>query len=126
MSIQDSHRCIERSTDCDCPICGDYMFTSPQTVVFMPCGHSIHNACYKEHVQTSFKCPLCNRSLVNMEMAFREIDRAIATQPMPPDFAEMRASISCNDCNARSTVPYHWLGLKCSVYGGRYYLLSLG
>ncbi|KAG7143182.1 putative RING finger protein C2F3.16 like [Verticillium longisporum] len=23
ISIQDSHKCIERSTDCDCPICGD-------------------------------------------------------------------------------------------------------
>ncbi|OQD84554.1 hypothetical protein PENANT_c012G02666 [Penicillium antarcticum] len=45
MSIENTHRCIERSTQCDCPICGDYMFTSPETVVVMRCGHSIHHKC---------------------------------------------------------------------------------
>ncbi|GAD97954.1 CHY and RING finger domain protein, putative [Paecilomyces variotii No. 5] len=35
ISIENTHRCIERSTQCDCPLCGDYMFTSPETVVFM-------------------------------------------------------------------------------------------
>lgn len=35
IQLQDSHRCIERSTECDCPICGEYMFTSTLTVVFM-------------------------------------------------------------------------------------------
>lgn len=52
VSLQNSHRCIERNTECDCPICGEYLFTSPETVVFMPCGHSIHQKCYNQHIKT--------------------------------------------------------------------------
>ncbi|KAL6864425.1 hypothetical protein J3F83DRAFT_741734 [Trichoderma novae-zelandiae] len=114
-SIESSHKCIERSTDCDCPICGEYMFTSPKRVVFMICGHSIHKKCYDQHLRTSYKCPICNKSLVNMETQFRNLDLAVFSQPMPPDFRDTKAKILCNDCSARSTVAYHWLGLKCSI-----------
>ncbi|RFU73302.1 chy zinc finger containing [Trichoderma arundinaceum] len=114
-SIESSHKCIERSTDCDCPICGEYMFTSPKRVVFMVCGHSIHKKCYEQHMRASYKCPICNKSLVNMETQFRNLDLAILNQPMPPEFRDTKAKILCNDCSARSTVAYHWLGLKCSI-----------
>ncbi|KAF9878512.1 chy and ring finger domain-containing protein [Colletotrichum karsti] len=115
VSIQHSHKCIERSTDCDCPICGDYLFTSPKPVVFMPCGHSIHSRCYDEHLQRSYKCPICNKSLLNMESQFRQLELAILSQPMPPEFRDTRATVLCNDCSGRSSVPYHWLGLKCAI-----------
>ncbi|KAI9170958.1 RING finger protein [Paramyrothecium foliicola] len=114
-SIESSHKCIERSTDCDCPICGDYMFTSPKPVVFMACGHSIHKKCYDQHMRVSYKCPICNKSLANMETQFRNLDVAIQSQPMPPEFRDTTASILCNDCSGKSTVSYHWLGLKCSI-----------
>ncbi|KAH7320912.1 hypothetical protein B0I35DRAFT_477451 [Stachybotrys elegans] len=114
-SIESSHKCIERSTDCDCPICGDYMFTSTRPVVFMACGHSIHKKCYYQHMKVSYKCPICNKSLANMETQFRNLDVAIQGQPMPPEFRDTKASILCNDCSGKSTVPYHWLGLKCSI-----------
>lgn len=29
------HKCIERNLESDCPICGEYMFTSTATVIFM-------------------------------------------------------------------------------------------
>ncbi|KAK1761313.1 hypothetical protein QBC47DRAFT_290518 [Echria macrotheca] len=109
-----NHKCIERSTDCDCPICGDYMFNSPRPVIFMQCGHSIHRHCFDEYKRTSYKCPLCNKSCANMDAQFRNWDIAILTQPMPPEYRDARAIISCNDCSAKSQTAYHWLGLKCS------------
>ncbi|KAH8687828.1 hypothetical protein BGZ60DRAFT_522468 [Tricladium varicosporioides] len=115
MSVEHSHKCIERVSDCDCPICGEYMFTSPQPVVFMLCGHSIHKACYEEHMKSSYKCPICSKSTVNMETQFRNLDRAIDSQPMPPQFQDTKAMVSCNDCYAKSAVTYHWLGLKCAI-----------
>ncbi len=115
MSVEKSHKCIERVSDCDCPICGEYMFTSPSPVVFMLCGHSIHKACYDEHMKTSYKCPICSKSTVNMETQFRNLDRAIDQQPMPPQFQDTKAMVSCNDCYAKSAVKYHWLGLKCAI-----------
>ncbi|KAL7623890.1 hypothetical protein AAE478_005446 [Parahypoxylon ruwenzoriense] len=112
---QKDHKCIERSTDCDCPICGDYMFTSPKAVCFMKCGHSIHRQCLDQHMKVAYKCPICNKSLANMELQFRNLDIAIETQPMPAEFQDTRALILCNDCSAKSSVKYHWLGLKCGV-----------
>lgn len=34
ISMKD-HKCIERNLESDCPICGEYMFTSTATVIFM-------------------------------------------------------------------------------------------
>lgn len=117
MSIQaeTTHRCIERSTKCDCPICGEYMFTSNRPVAFMKCGHSIHESCFAELCVTSYKCPICSKSIANMESQFRRLDRDIEEQPMPEEYRDNRAYVFCNDCNDRSITPYHWLGLKCSL-----------
>lgn len=115
ISIETTHRCIERSTQCDCPICGDYMFTSPETVIFMRCGHSIHQKCFTEHSKSSYRCPICSKSVTNMEATFRGLDRAIEAQPMPADFEDTKALIYCNDCCAKSVAMYHWLGLKCDL-----------
>ncbi|GBF65424.1 RING finger protein [Trichophyton mentagrophytes] len=115
IAIQNTHRCIERSTKCDCPICGEFMFSSPDTVIFMRCGHSIHQKCFSEHSRSSYRCPICSKSVTNMEANFRNLDRTIISQPMPPELKDTNALIYCNDCHAKSVVPYHWLGLKCEI-----------
>jgi Zinc-ribbon/CHY zinc finger/Ring finger domain len=117
MSIQaeTTHKCIEKSTKCDCPICGEYMFTSNKPVAFMRCGHSIHESCFAEWCNTSYKCPICSKSIANMESQFRRLDRHIEEQPMPEEYRDNRAYIFCNDCNSRSITKYHWLGLKCAL-----------
>ncbi|KIX04904.1 uncharacterized protein Z518_05775 [Rhinocladiella mackenziei CBS 650.93] len=117
MSIQaeSAHKCIERSTKCDCPICGEYMFTSNKPVAFMRCGHSIHESCFAEWCSASYKCPICSKSIANMETQFRRLDRHIEEQPMPEEYRDNRAYIFCNDCNSRSVTKYHWLGLKCTI-----------
>ncbi|KAK7208041.1 hypothetical protein BZA70DRAFT_224298, partial [Myxozyma melibiosi] len=115
MSIQleNAHRCIEHSTECNCPICGEYMFTSTMTVVFMSCGHSIHQQCYYQHTKNSYKCPTCARSIINMESQFRLLDREIERQALPEPYNLWRSVVYCNDCSAKSEVPFHFLGLKC-------------
>lgn len=113
--MSQSHKHIERSTDCNCPICSLYMFDSPQTVVFMRCGHTIHRTCYKSHMESSYKCPICQQTVVNMESQFRALDRDIERQPMPEGFRDTKALVGCNDCRAKSVSPYHWLGLKCQI-----------
>ena len=35
ISLRQNHKCIERNLESDCPICGEYMFTSTTTVIFM-------------------------------------------------------------------------------------------
>ena len=113
VSVAQSHRCIEKSTKCDCPICGEYMFTSLETVIFMRCGHSIHQKCFKDWCKRAYKCPICSKSVVNMETQFRRLERHIAEQPMPGEYRDAKALIYCNDCLNKSLVAFHWLGLKC-------------
>lgn len=50
-----------------------------------------------------------------MESQFRSLDVAIQSQPMPPEFRDTKAIVLCNDCCAKSTTMYHWLGLKCVI-----------
>lgn len=117
MSIQaeSTHKCIERSTKCDCPICGEYLFTSNKPVAFMRCGHSIHESCFAEWCNASYKCPICSKSIANMESQFRRLDKHIEEQPMPEEYRDNRAYVFCNDCNSRCITKYHWLGLKCAI-----------
>lgn len=115
ISLENDHRCIERLLDCDCPICGEYMFNSPRGICHMKCGHTLHKDCWSEHIKHAYKCPICSKSIVNMETQFRRLDLAIEAQPMPEKFQDTRAVVTCNDCSAKTTVKYHWLGLKCAV-----------
>ncbi|RMD40811.1 hypothetical protein DV735_g4304, partial [Chaetothyriales sp. CBS 134920] len=115
ISAESTHKCIERSTKCDCPICGEYLFTSSEPVAFMRCGHSIHESCFDALSRTAYKCPICSKSIANMESQFRRLDREIEEQPMPEEYRSIRSLVFCNDCNSRSVVAFHWLGLKCSL-----------
>lgn len=118
IAFASSHRCIERATDCDCPICSDYMFTSPQDIVAMPCGHYMHHTCYTEYMQREYRCPICKKSAVNMELQWRKLESAIEGQPMPAQWRDVKAEVRCNDCGARGVGRYHWLGNKCGTCDG--------
>lgn len=107
------HRCVEKSFESDCPICGEYLFTSSKPVDVMSCGHTIHESCFNKWCLSSYKCPICSKSITNMESQFRRLDRQIEEQPMPEEYRQTKAYIFCNDCLSRSTTKYHWLGLKC-------------
>ena len=66
-------------------------------------------------MESSYKCPICQQTVVNMESQFRALDRHIERQPMPEGFRDTKALVGCNDCRAKSVSPYHWLGLKCQI-----------
>lgn len=48
-----------------------------------------------------------------MDLQWRKLTQAIESQPMPEKFANTRAVVKCNDCSAKSSVQYHWLGNQC-------------
>ena len=75
----------------------------------------MHHQCYNDYMQVAYKCPVCKKSAVNMELQWQKLDDALQVQPMPPQFREAKASVRCNDCGAKSWTMYHWLGNKCTV-----------
>jgi hypothetical protein len=66
-------------------------------------------------MQTAYKCPICKKSAVCMDLQWQKLTQAIEGQPMPEQFANTRAIIQCNDCSAKSSVKYHWLGNQCGT-----------
>lgn len=128
ISTSSTHPCVERATDCDCPLCLDYLFSSSLPVVSLACGHYMHGSCYKDLMHVTYRCPVCNKSAVNMELQWRKLDDEIRLQPMPEDEFEDSAAaranpthrrvprkvfVGCNDCGGRGWSAFHWLGLKC-------------
>lgn len=58
---------------------------------------------------------VCSRSLSDdMSPVWHIFEREIAAQPMPDEFAASTATVLCNDCGARSTVPFHFVGHRCA------------
>lgn len=117
IALKERHVCVENSTHSNCPICDEYMFNSNKTVVLMACGHPIHQACFDEYTKHSYKCPLCSKTIVNMESQFRILDKEIDKTVMPGELRNWVAVIKCIDCEGRSKVPYHYLGLRCNHCG---------
>ncbi|KAI8601349.1 zinc-ribbon-domain-containing protein [Dissophora ornata] len=118
IGIKDSHKCIEGNLERDCPICGEYLFTSTITVIFMPCGHCIHSTCLNEYMKTSYQCPTCWKALGDMTLYYQRIDALLAEETIPPEYANIVSIILCNDCEIRSETPYHFLYHKCDKCKG--------
>jgi len=109
-----SHRCMEHSLESDCPVCGEYLFTSTNPIKFLRCGHLMHASCYRRYAAADYRCPLCKKSLADMSAYFAA---RLRDEPMPPEYRGIPARIFCNDCSARSLVEFHFLYNKCPQCG---------
>lgn len=50
-----------------------------------------------------------------MDALFLNLANIIKEQPMPQEFQDVRSVIFCNDCSAKCSTPYHFLGLRCQI-----------
>ena len=62
-----------------------------------------------------YRCPLCMHSAFDMSRYWRQLDDEVAQTPMPSEYQNMTVDILCNDCNGRSTVQFHIVGMKCNI-----------
>ncbi|XP_009886493.1 PREDICTED: RING finger and CHY zinc finger domain-containing protein 1 [Charadrius vociferus] len=113
LSLRGKHKCIENVSRQDCPICLEDIHTSRVGAHVLPCGHLLHRTCYEDMLKEGYRCPLCMHSALDMTRYWRQLDDEVAQTPMPTEYQNMMVEILCNDCNARSTVPFHLLGMKC-------------
>ncbi|CAD0040282.1 unnamed protein product [Aureobasidium pullulans] len=92
------------------------------------CAHYSRNVKVQYLMHVTYRCSVCNKSAVNMELQWRKLDDEIRLQPMPEDEFEDSAAakvnpthrriprkvfVGCNDCGGRGWSNFHWLGLKC-------------
>ncbi|KAI5083489.1 hypothetical protein GOP47_0003232 [Adiantum capillus-veneris] len=112
-----SHKCREKGLESNCPICHDYLFTSHTPVKALSCGHFMHSACYRAYTYSHYTCPICTKSLGDMNVYFGMLDALLASEQLPEEYRDRQQNILCNDCGQKGTAAFHWLYHKCCQCG---------
>lgn len=103
------HECIVKNINDNCPICFDPIFDSRINPSFLQCGHVCHIDCLKEYMTTNYKCPICSKSIFDVN---KQIENIVDNTQMPEDL-QIDVKILCNDCNKKSTAKFHVVAVKC-------------
>ncbi|KAL7098679.1 hypothetical protein ACP275_09G033300 [Erythranthe tilingii] len=111
------HVCREKCLEDNCPICHEYIFTSNSPVKALPCGHLMHSSCFQDYTRSHYVCPICSKSLGDMQVYFGMLDALLAEEKMPEEYSGQTQVILCNDCEKRGTASFHWLYHKCPNCG---------
>ncbi|CAM8984233.1 unnamed protein product [Rhodiola kirilowii] len=111
------HICREKCFEDNCPICHEYIFTSSSPIKALPCGHLMHSSCFQDYTCAHYTCPICSKSLGDMQVYFGMLDAMLAEEKIPDEYSDKTQFILCNDCGKRATTPYHWMYHKCPNCG---------
>ncbi|TKY55135.1 RING finger protein [Spatholobus suberectus] len=111
------HTCREKHLEDNCPICHEYIFTSCSPVKSLPCGHVMHSTCFQEYTCFNYTCPICSKSLGDMQVYFRMLDALLAEEKISDEILGQTQVILCNDCEKKGAGPFHWLYHKCPSCG---------
>jgi len=120
------HKCIQDTSHNNCPVCMEDIHTSRDAAHIPPCSHLLHQKCYSAMLkQGLYACATCGLAMQDMSRVWMDIDREVAQTPMPREYAELYRVILCRDCNKKSTVLFHIVGMKCGQEGCGSYNTSL-
>ena len=115
--VYDKHNCVTSCVDTLCSVCQEDLFSSTTAVQYLNCGHAIHNMCLLELSQTSFKCPQCKKSLVDMSIQWNFLRSQITESPL--EYSSWKVNITCNDCSEKSICKYNLQHLfECNKCNG--------
>ena len=70
----------------------------------------------KSGTLSNLRCPLCNKTSVDSQFIFQQLDTEIENTPMPDDL-KYDVKIFCNDCGKCSETKFHIIGHKCQECG---------
>nr|GMD13034.1 E3 ubiquitin-protein ligase MIEL1-like [Ipomoea batatas] len=87
VDLRNNHVCVENSMKNHCPICYEFLFDSVKRTTIMKCGHTMHMECYTEMIsQNQYRCPICNKSVLNMTRTWETLDQEIEATIMPEEY----------------------------------------
>ncbi|KAK3858841.1 hypothetical protein Pcinc_034996 [Petrolisthes cinctipes] len=116
--IKNTHKCIEKMSKANCPVCLEDIHTSRVVSHVPPCGHLIHRPCFDDLIKAGFyACPTCATSMINMNEVWKSLDDEIEETPMPSEYSDLLCFILCRDCHRECLTVFHVLGHKCSECG---------
>lgn len=113
--MRDNHKCIEKMSRSNCPVCLEDLHTSRKSCRVPKCGHMLHFKCMQQLLRTgNYACPTCSVSMVDMSTVWARLDHEVSVTPMPAEYRDFKVQILCRDCHKESRSPFHILGQKCS------------
>jgi translation initiation factor 2 beta subunit (eIF-2beta)/eIF-5 len=113
MSNLDTHVCIEKILESNCPICLEWMHNSVSPPMFLKCGHPMHVKCFEKFARSSFRCPTCLKAAGDMRDQDHVIEEYVNAIEIPEHYKNDKALILCNECLKKSQVKYHFAYHKC-------------
>jgi RING finger and CHY zinc finger domain-containing protein 1 len=113
MCVATEHECGAMTLKTDCSICMEDMFGSTLKASTLKCGHSFHGTCIEEHLKGDYRCPVCQRSLISLEMLANHIEAQIKANygdqvPTGPSVV-----IYCYECHKTTKTIFNHVGVKC-------------
>merc|ERR1711934_446288 len=119
VSLQPSHKCIEKMSHANCPVCQEDLHTSREPCQIPPCHHLLHKSCFDRLLANShFYCPICYGSLMDLSPIWKLYKKQIQNNPMPERYQDILVNVMCRDCNSLCKSPYHVIGFPCSKCDG--------
>ncbi|DBA03206.1 TPA: hypothetical protein N0F65_003926 [Lagenidium giganteum] len=66
-TLENNHKCLEGTMHRECAICLEVTFDSRISARVLPCGHVMHETCFKDALQFGhWTCPTCREPLVTI------------------------------------------------------------
>ncbi|KAL5022067.1 hypothetical protein ScPMuIL_001222 [Solemya velum] len=116
--LKNNHKCIERTSHSNCPVCLEYLHTSRTPLCKPDCGHFIHRDCFSQMLKTgNYACAVCGVSMVDMNNVWHQLDEEVSATKMPVEYRNTYVQILCKDCHKESRVLFHVIGMKCTSCG---------
>mmetsp|Transcript_3326 Transcript_3326/g.10151 ORF Transcript_3326/g.10151 Transcript_3326/m.10151 type:complete len:429 (-) Transcript_3326:81-1367(-) len=100
------HVCVQNALKGDCPICKDELYASKEKVVFIRCGHALHRQCLAEYLKTSFRCPICYKSMANLKSHTEASANASAIEQIPEHLKNRWLKVYCYECRKFSNIRF--------------------
>ena len=114
LELFNKHTCTEAALSGTCPVCSDPLFESKSAIKELPCGHFMHSLCFGAYVRYSYTCPICTKSLGDMEVYWKMIDAMLLSEKLPIEYARRKQTVRCHDCGTVTEAPFHFVYHKCT------------
>ena len=76
-------QCIEKMSHANCPVCQEYLHTSPNPCHIPPCHHLVHKHCFEGLLSNGhYYCPTCSKSLLDLSPLWQIMQSQIEKSPM--------------------------------------------
>lgn len=108
------HECREDLLSGRCSICLENFFDTVKGFFFLPCGHPIHQECFMSYLNRDYRCPVCQKTAVDISRYWSAIAEYIAIEELPSPYNLWETEVVCNDCQHESIVKYHYQFHQCN------------